>query len=158
MASRQVAHLLGHHARLQPGVEGDLLQRGLQRHLHDVGAGRLVAFELQLVQGRGRLQQRHTPTGDDALLDGGLGIANRILDAVLALLEFDLGGGTGLDHRDTTGQLGQPLLQLLTVVVGVAVLDLLADLGHSSGDGVGVTGALDDGGLVLGDHDLAGLA
>ena len=52
-------------------------------------------------------------------------------------LEFHLGGGSGLDHRNTAGQLGQALLQLLAVVVGVAVLDLGADLGDPAGDGVG---------------------
>jgi hypothetical protein len=37
---------------------------------------------------------------------------------VLALLELDLGRGTDLDDRNTAGQLGQPLLQLLTVAEG----------------------------------------
>src|SRR5271157_3660881 len=154
----QVAHLLGDNPGLQPGVEGDLLQRSLQRHPDDVGTGRLVAGELQLVQRRGRLQQGHATAGDDALLDGRLGVADRVLDAVLALLELHLGGSSGLDHRNTAGQLGQALLQLLAVVVGVAVLDLGADLGHPTGDGVAVAGTLDDGGLVLGDDNLAGLA
>jgi hypothetical protein len=49
-----------------------------------------------------------------------LGIADGVLDAVLALLELHVGGGSGLDHRNTAGQLGQALLQLLAVVVGVA--------------------------------------
>jgi ABC-2 type transport system permease protein len=43
----------------------------------------------------------------------------RVLDAVLLLLELDLGGRADLDHRHAAGQLGQPLLQLLAVVVGV---------------------------------------
>src|ERR1700744_3296912 len=97
-------------------------------------------------------------TGDDALLDGCLRVADRVLDAVLALLELHLGGGSGLDHRNTAGQLGQALLQLLAVVVGVAVLDLGANLSNPAGDGVGGTGALDDRGLILGDDHLAGLA
>ena len=111
---------------------------------------------LEVVERRSRLQQSHAATGDDALFDGSLRVANGVLDAVLALLELHLGGSSGLDHRNTAGQLGQALLQLLAVVVGVAVLDLGADLGHPAGDGVGVAGALDDGGLVLGDDDLAG--
>ena len=104
------------------------------------------------------LQQSHAATGDDALFDGSLGVAHGVLDAVLALLELHLGGRAGLDDRNTAGQLGQALLQLLAVVVGVAVLDLGADLVDATGDLLGVTGALDDGGLVLGDDDLAGLA
>ena len=104
------------------------------------------------------LDQRHATTGDDALLDGRLRVADGVLDAVLALLELDLGGRADLDDRDAAGQLGQALLQLLAVVVGVALLDLGADLVDPAGDLVGVAGTLDDGGLVLGDDDLAGLA
>src|SRR6185312_3221754 len=98
-----------------------------------------------------RLDESDATTGDDALLDGGLRVANGVLDAVLALLELDLGGRADLDDRNTAGQLGQALLQLLAVVVGVALVDLGTDLVDPAGDLVGVTGALDDGRLVLGD-------
>ena len=104
------------------------------------------------------MQQRDATTGDDALLDGCLRVANGVLDAVLALLELDLGRGTDLDDRNAAGQLGQPLLQLLAVVVAVRLLDLGLDLVDAAGDLVGVTSALDDRRLVLGDDDLAGLA
>ena len=57
-------------------------------------------------------KQCDAATGDDALLDGRLRVANGVLDAVLALLELHLGGRTGLDDRNTAGQLGQTLLQL----------------------------------------------
>ena len=88
---------------------------------HDVGAGGLVADQVELVErGLAGLHQRDATTGDDALLDGRLRVANGVLDAVLALLELDLGGRADLDHRNTAGQLGQALLQLLAVVVGVA--------------------------------------
>jgi hypothetical protein len=63
-------------------------------------------------------------TGDDALLDGGLGVAHGVLDAVLALLELDLGGRADLDDGHAAGQLGEALLELLAVVVGVGLLDL----------------------------------
>src|SRR3954447_21616398 len=157
-ACGRVANLLGDNAGLQARVEGDLLQRGLEGDANDVRTRGLVTGELQLLQRRGRLQQSHAATGDDALLDGGLGVADRVLDAVLALLELHLGGGAGLDHRNTAGQLGQALLQLLAVVVGVAVLDLLPDLCDPARDGLAVSGTLDDRGLVLGDDDLAGAA
>ena len=70
------------------------------------------------------LQQGHAAAGDDALLDGRLRVANGVLDAVLALLQLDLGGRADLDDRNAAGELRQPLLQLLAVVVGVALLDL----------------------------------
>ena len=85
--------------------------------------------------------QRHATTREQALLDGRLRVANGVLDAVLALLELDLGGGADLDDRNAAGQLGQALLQLLAVVVGVALLDLGADLVDATLDLVGVTGS-----------------
>src|SRR6266545_2296905 len=155
----QVADLLHHDATLETGVDRDLLERSRQRLLDDRRAGRLVADQVELVEGGlAGLHQRDATTRDDALLDGRLGVAYGVLDAVLALLELHLGGGADLDHRDAAGQLGQPLLQLLAVVVGVALLDLGTDLVHPARDLVGVSGTVDDRGLVLGDHDLAGLA
>src|SRR5690606_19531526 len=94
-------------------------------------------------------------TGDDALLDGCLRVADGVLDAVLALLELDLGGRTRLDDGDAAGELGEALLQLLAVVVAVGVLDLATDLGHATLDGGLLARTLDDRGLVLGDDDLA---
>ena len=88
----------------------------------------LVALEVDLVERGLRVQQRHAAAGHDALLDGRLGRLHGVLDAVLLLLELDLGGRADLDHRDAAGQLGQPLLQLLAVVVGVGLLDLGLDL------------------------------
>ena len=158
-ARLQRAHLLDHDAALEAGVDGDLAQRRVERDLDDVRAGRLVADEVQLLEGGpAGLHQRDATAGDDALFDGRLRVANGVLDAVLALLQLDLGGRADLDHRDAAGQLGQPLLQLLAVVVGVALLDLGPDLVDPALDLVRVAGTVDDGGLVLGHHDLAGLA
>src|SRR3954466_11004396 len=140
-----VADLLRDDATLVAGVDRDLLQRRLERDAHDVGTGRLVAVQLELVERDGRgLRESDATTGDDALLDGGLGVAHRVLDAVLALLELDLGRGTGLDDGDATGQLGQALLQLLAVVVGVRLLDLGADLVDATLQLAGVTDAPGD--------------
>src|SRR5690606_14961304 len=159
LALRQALDLLHHDAALETAVDGDMLERALDGDLHDVRTGRLVARELETVErSLGRLEQSDATTGDDALLDGGLGVAHRVLDAVLALLELDLRGGTGLDDGNAAGQLRQALLQLLAVVVGVAVLDLGADLVDATLDLVGVARTLDDRGLVLGDDDLARLA
>src|SRR5947209_1833180 len=155
--SGQATNLLGHHATLETGVDSDLLQRSLKGNPDNVGTGRLVADQLQLLERQcTRLNQRDAATGDDALFDGSLGVAHRVLDAVLALLELDLSGRSGLDHRNAAGQLGQPLLQLLAVVVGIRGVDLVADLVDPALNLLGVAGTFDDGGLVLGDDDLAG--
>ena len=47
---------------------------------------------------------------------------------MLLLLELGLGGSADLDDRDATGELGQPLLQLLLVPIGRGLLDLRLDL------------------------------
>src|SRR5215468_1108534 len=148
--------LLDHHAAFEAGVHRDLLERLFHRAAHDRRTGGLVARQVQLLEGTpARLQQRDAAAGHDTLLDRGLGVAHRVLDAVLALLQLDLGGRPRLDDRDAAGQLGQPLLQLLPVIVGVGVVDLGPDLVDPAGDLVGIARAVDDRGLVLGDHDLA---
>ena len=153
------ADLLRHDATLETGVDRDLLERSGGCDANDVRTGGLVTLELELLErGLGRLEQGHATTGDDPLLDGSLGVAHGVLDAVLALLELDLGRGTGLDDCHATGQLGQALLQLLAVVVAVRLVDLGADLVDATLDLVGVASTLDDGRLVLGDDDLAGAA
>src|ERR1700722_12461318 len=43
-------------------------------------------------------QQARSPPGDDALLDGGPGRGEGVLDTVLLLLELHLGGGADFDH------------------------------------------------------------
>ena len=67
-------------------------------------------------------------TGDHTLFDGCTDRRHGVFDAVLLLLELDLGGGADLDQRHTAGQLGETLLELLTIPVGVGVLDLGLDL------------------------------
>src|SRR3954453_23481611 len=159
LARAQVADLLRDDATLEAGVDRDLLERGLQRDLDDVRAGGLVAVQAETLEQAGTgLDQGDAAAGDHALLDGRLRVADGVLDAVLALLELDLGRRTGLDDRNTAGQLGQALLQVLAVVVGVGPLDLGADLVNPARDLVGVAGPADDGALVLGADDLAGAA
>src|SRR3546814_2049126 len=74
------------------------------------------------------------------------------------LVRSDLRGGADLEDGDTTGQLGEALLELLAVVVRVGVLDLVLDLLDAALDVGVVAGTLDDGGPVLGDDDLGGPA
>src|SRR4029453_11346903 len=54
--------------------------------------------------------------------------------------------------------LGEPLLQLLPVVVRSGLLDLGPDLLDAAFDGSGLAGAVDESGVVLGHHHALGLA
>src|SRR5690606_24866525 len=105
-----------------------------------------------------RAQQRYATAGDDALFDGSPGGGNGILDAVLLFLQLHLGGGADLDDHHTTGQLGETLLELLTVPVRIGVVDLTLDLADASLHVGIVAAAIDDRGVVLGHDDLAGSA
>ncbi len=73
-------------------------------------------------------------------------------------LHLDLGGTADLDHGDAAGELGEPLLQLLAVIVGGRVLDLLLDLGDARLDIGLLAAAIDDRGVILGDDHLLGAA
>ncbi len=107
-----------------------------------------------LLERPARVEQRHAAAGDDAFLDRGLGRVHRVVDAVLALLHLDLGRAADADHRDAAGQLRQPLLQLLAVVVRGRLLDLRPDLRDAALDVVLLAGAVDDGGVLLLDQHL----
>src|SRR5207302_7161288 len=86
------------------------------------------------------------------------GRVHRVVDAILALLHLDFGRAADPDHRDATGELRQPLLQLLPVIVRGGLLDLLPDLGATALD-VGLLAAtIDDRRVLLLDADLLGLA
>ena len=123
-------------------VDRDLLQRLLERTGDDAGTGRFVTVQVlgELEHLGLRTDECDATAGHDALFDRGLGGLHRVFDAVLLLLELDLGGGTDLDDRHAARQLREPLLELLTVVVGVGVVDLGPDLADAALD-VGLVAA-----------------
>ena len=139
------------------GVGGDPPQRLADRPTDDGDADGLVTGEAEVALERGAgVDEGGAATGDDALLDRGAGRRDGVLDAVLALLDLDLGVAADLDDHDAAGELGEALLQLLAVPVGVGPLDLGLDLRDPAGDGVRLGAAVDDGRVVLGDDDPAG--
>jgi dihydrodipicolinate synthase/N-acetylneuraminate lyase len=54
-----------------------------------------------------------------------------VVNAVLALLHLDFCGAADADDRDAARKLGEPLLELLAVVVRCGFLDLRPDLGNA---------------------------
>ena len=100
----------------------------------------------------GRAEQGDAAAGEDAFLEGRAGGVQGVLDAGLLLLHLALGRGADVDLGHAAGQLGQPLFQLLAVVVALGVGDLAADRLDAALDRVVAAGALDDRRVVLVDH------
>src|SRR5699024_4308240 len=121
----------------------------------DRHTGLLVVLQTQVAQGGGGVHQGTTATGDDSLLDGRTGRRDGVLQAVLLLLDLDLGGGTDPPDGGAAGAPGQTLLELLPVPVGDAGLDLVADVTDAVLDLGLLTGSVHDGGAVLGEGDTA---
>src|SRR5206468_1343322 len=145
------------HCAIVTGILRDLPDRGVERFPNDIDAARLViVLALEALERLGRIEQRNAASGHDAFLDRGPGRVKRVVDAVLALLDLDLGCTADLDHRNAAGELRQPLLQLFTVIVGRGVLDLLANRLGTSLDGLVSAGSINDGGVVLVDGDALG--
>ncbi len=96
------------------------------------------------VQRLGGIEKRRAAAGKDAFLDRRLGGVERVIDAVLLLLHFDFGRAADADHRNAAREFRQTLLQLLAVVVGGGLLDLLLDLADAGLDVVLLAGAVDD--------------
>src|SRR5262249_54739299 len=123
-----VDQLAGDNRAIMTGVLGDLTDRRLKSLADDVDpAGLVVILAFEFLERLDRIEQSSAAARNDAFLDRGAGRVKRVIDAVLALLHLDFGRTADLDHRDTTGELRQPLLQLLAVIVGRRGLDLLAD-------------------------------
>jgi hypothetical protein len=94
--------------------------------------------------------------GQDPLLDRRARCVHGVVDAILALLHFDLSRPTDTKHRNAARKLGEPLLD--TVVIGRGLLDLRLYLGNASLDIGLLAGAADDGGVFFVDHHLFGAA
>ncbi|OAN58921.1 hypothetical protein A7Q26_11695 [Sphingobium sp. TCM1] len=82
----------------------------------------------------------------------------RIIGQILLLLDLDLGRVAGADHRYATVELGKPLLELPSVIVGGRRIDLLADLRNACVYIAPGADVVDDRGVALVDSDLLGPA
>jgi len=136
-------------------VEGSL--QGLE---DDLGAGLLIAVEIgdDLLDLLGSVDISASAAEDDAFLDCRLGGVEGIFHTELGFLHLGLGRCADADDCDAAGELGQTLLELLTVEIGLGLFDLLADLGNTLIEGGLVAEAVDDDSLFLGDLDALGAA
>src|SRR5258707_11493393 len=140
-------------------VDRDLAGWRGQRLAHDLDAGLLVVvLGAQTLELLGGAQQSDAAARYDAFFNRRTGRMHRVIHAILALLDFDLGRAADADHRDAARELGQTLLQFFTVVVRGGLLDLRLDLVDPRFDVGLLAGAVDDGGVLLVDHHLLGAA
>src|SRR5690606_8279479 len=140
-------------------ILGDLSDRRFKRPPHDRNAcGYIGVVTCQRSKHRYGTQQRHAAARHDAFLDSRAGGIQRVVYAVLLLFDLGLSHATNTDDSDAAGEFGQPLLQLLLVVVGSRFLDLRLDLADARRDAWLVAGAVDDCRGILLDHDALGTA
>ena len=96
-----------------------------------------------------RPQQCHSAARHDAFLHCRASGMQSIFHARFLLFHLRLGGGADFDDRHAAGELRQPLLQLLAIVVGRGLFDLAAQLLDSAFNVLLHAAAVDDGGVVF---------
>src|SRR5271165_6696763 len=155
-----VVDLADNHSALFTGVANNLAQRLFDGTADDLGADLLVAFEGldELVHFGGAANKGHTASRNDAFLDSGAGCVHGILDASFLFLHLGLGCRAHLDDGHAPNQLRKPLLELLAIVVGGGLVDLVADFLHAALDVLVLAAAFDDGRVVLVDGHTLGTA
>ncbi|VUC23355.1 unnamed protein product [Clonostachys rosea] len=151
-----VSELANNDGALKPSVLDDGTSRAGNGALDNADTELLVEVGgLEAVQSLGRsLEEGSTTTGQDTLLNGGAGSVQSIDEAILLLTDLDLGGATDLDDGNTTGELGQTLLELLLLVLGGGRIgDDTTDLLASLSNGVLATLTVEEDSVLLGDGD-----
>src|SRR5450631_505490 len=138
-------------------VDRNLARRPGERLAHDLDAGLLViVLGAQALEVLGGTQQGDAAARHDAFLNRRTGRMHRVINAILALLDFGFSGAADADHRDAARELRKTFLQLLAVVVRGGFLDLRLDLRHARFDVGLLAGAAHDRGVLLFDHHLLG--
>ena len=146
----------------RPALADELAEGSLDGLGDDAHAGLLVRVgggvaSLVLAGGVEGADEGGSAAGDDAFLDRGAGGVQGVLHTGFLLLHLGLGGSADIDDGHSPGELGKTLLELLTVVVGGGVLDLLADLVDAAPVMASLPpAAFHDGGVFLGDGDALG--
>ena len=82
--------------------------------------------------------------------------STRIIESLLLRFHLGFGWGTDANDSDATGELRQPLLQLLFVVIASCLLNLTSNLFNAPLDLAAVPGAADNCGVLLVDHNALG--
>src|SRR5690606_11670199 len=107
------------HAWLVAGVGYDGAQRGFDGAQDQLDTSVLIDVEtLQFFHSLLGTDQGNTTARNNTFFHSSAGSVQGVFNAGLLFLHFDFGGSTDADDRNTAGQLGHALLQLLAIVVG----------------------------------------
>ena len=111
LAGWKCLDLLDNYAALEASVVSDGANWSLKCLADDLDADLLVCVRgLNAVKNRGSSQEGNAATCDDALLDSCASCLKCILDAVLDLLELNLGSCANLDDCNAASKLSKTLL------------------------------------------------
>ena len=149
-----VTNTLYDYSTLLSSISYDLTERLLDSTLDDLDTRALVVgVALELLNRRDSADVSGTTTRYGTLFDRCTCSAERILDTILLLLHLDLAASTYVEDGNTARELSKTLLELLTIIVALRILNLMTDLVSAICDSLLVTVAIDDSGLVLDDRD-----
>src|SRR3954452_14091436 len=154
----RLLHPAYHDRALGARVLGDHPNRLLECPPNNLDPDLLILGALELVQSHLSADQCNTAAGHDAFLDCSAGGVQRVLNPSLLFFHLGLGSSADVDHGDSAGELGQPLLQLLAIVVAGALVYRGLDLVDPALDVVLLAAAIDHSGVVLVDHHPLGPA
>src|SRR5580704_13358345 len=154
----RIANAAYDHSAFTAGVVNDLTHGLFESALHDVDANGFVIVQLELFQCRDAANQRYAAAGNDTFLDSRACGVHGVLNTSLLFLQLGLGCSADYNHGDAAHQLGQPLLQLLAVVVRCGVFHLGTNLLNAAFDLAGFPAAFNDRGVVLVDGNFLGAA
>src|SRR5690606_17597087 len=140
--------LLCHQRAFKAAVLSNLLDRGGQSATDDVNTDLFIALELafELVKRLAGTQHRDAAAGQNALFNRSAAGVQSVFHAGLLLLHFDFGRSADIDLRHAAGEFGQPLLQLLAIVIAGGSFDLALDLLDAALDVSRLARAFNDGG------------
>src|SRR6202046_4191006 len=105
------------HSAFTAGVVNDLTHGLFESALHDVDADGFVIVQLELFEGRDAANESYAAAGNDTFLDSRACGVHGVLNTSLLFLQLGFGSSADFNHGDAAHQLGQPLLQLLAIVV-----------------------------------------
>src|SRR5690606_20122181 len=148
------ADAIDDHGSVDTGVLGDVAEGVIEHSANDLDTMLFVSLKLELVESLVGTQQGNATAGDNPLGQGSVSRGTSVVKQCLTLLHFALGGRPDLNLGHTAGELGEPLLELLAIVIAVGRVDLCANLIRAARDGVLGSSATHQGGVVARDDRL----